>query len=232
MAAPTVASTSTASAGYGTSVGINTPSGAATGDLLIAAVAVGGGGYWVESTGWSWVNSRLHYNADIEILWRYHDGSSSSYTFSGWSYKTAAGGIARITGADPVRPIGGTGVVTPAPDFSAPYEIVYPSLYAPLANSLLLTFAAQQFGAGQSAPTFTAPSGMTEQWDFGSNDATYPNIAQTMDSLTVAAGATGTKTGQTSGSIFPGYSGDTVGINLLIHGPRTTAKKFLGVRLR
>lgn len=70
--------------------------------------------------------------------------------------------------------------------------LVAPSVVTTVADCLLLCIAGS--GALASVETFTAPSGMTEKYDFGVNPRTGGN-SQTCASKTVAStGATGTQT--------------------------------------
>lgn len=185
------------------SVTITTPTDAVTNDLLVAYVLTATA-KTVTSSGWTSVRAGTGDTSacELEVFYRYHDGSSPNYEFAwtGGGNTACMGGMVRVTGAATSSPIDVSAVKT---DNSFSASQVAPSVTTTVADTLLLCV----FGQIVGAYTYTTPSGMTEVADAtgGSSDSC------SLHKLDVAAtGATGTKTATVSSSTW------CVGISLAI----------------
>lgn len=175
----TNSSTSTAS------FSIDTPTNAASGDLLIMVIATGATKTQAAS-GWTSV-ATVHNsgsNFEIECWRRLHDGSSSSYTTTWTGNTSAVGTIARVTGADTSSPI----------DVSATYDSATTSSTAHTAPSVTTTVADTLLinaYTTNAARTWTPASSQTEVSDVNPGSSLGAEVTK----LDVAAtGATGDKT--------------------------------------
>ena len=188
----------TASTGGATSLAITTPTNAVTNDLLIAYIDTTTV-QSVTSSGWTSIVAGTEgtLSNEAELFYRYHDGSSSSYTFSWSGSVSAQGGIVRVTGAATSSPVDVSASKT---NNSFGTSQVAPSVTTTVADTLLLCLFANSSGY-----TYTTPSGMTEVTD--ANGGSLHKLA------VAATGATGTKTATMSSS------GWAIGLSVAIKPP-------------
>lgn len=176
--------------GSATTIGINAPTSAATGDRLVMAIYTSST-QTITATGWTSIGSIANATLgfELEVFHRTHDGSTT-YDPSWGSNASAAGTIMLVTGADS----------TPI-DVSATYQSnltsatahTAPTVTTTVADTLLLNFYATALNY-----TYTPASSQTEVAD---NQAS--NGALCVTKLDVAAtGATGTKTATCSSSYY------------------------------
>ena len=175
-----------------TSLSITAPSSAASGDLLVMAVATDAA-RTLTATGWTSIGSVTQslFGQEIEMFWRTHDGSGS-YSVSWTTNINAVGTIALVTGADTSAPI----------DVSATYNSAFTSATAQTAPSVTTTVADTlllNFYSAIGNLTWTPASSQTEVSDVVVGSA----FAAELTKLAVAStGATGTKTSTCSSSAY------------------------------
>jgi len=182
LTAPSYASDTSAVASTATAtLGISRPSGTASGNLLVAGITVGGGsGTTVTApSGWTLVRPRTD-GTNVSLLTYYKvAGSSEPATYS-WNLSPsvrASGGIIRYTGVNTASPINTSNSLTGS-DTTSPYRVTTPSVTTTTNQTALVGF----YGIGAAA-TYTASSGLTEQFDANNTNAAGPSTE----------GATGTQ---------------------------------------
>jgi hypothetical protein len=185
---PSIVSTSfNAGSGAATgSISITKPTGVSVGNLLVAVLYADSYAVSFSSTGWT---SQQQPNdgsgAACAILTRTADGTeASSISFTCSTGQAQAGGIINLSNAR----FAGAGVGATAGSLQS---VVSPSLTTPTANCLLFDVVSS-VTSGQS---WTAPSGMTQQWAGSS----APSGAVYSQSI-ATAGSTGTRTAANTSS--------------------------------
>jgi signal peptidase I len=183
--------TATSTSVSGTTVTVPRPAGAASGELLVAQVAVRTTtftGTIAAPSGWTTVRVDNDANNVMQgVFHKWMTGSepaSYGFTLTAGSITggQASGAITAYDGVDTTTPIdahaGSTGAIG--------LTITAPSLSATVAGDRLLTLVGQR-GNGTSTPA----SGMIERYDFSSGSQ---NRIQMADQSLTATGATGTRT--------------------------------------
>jgi len=173
----------TTATNYGSSITIDKPAGMQDGDLLVAHVSVSYSGATVTPPdGWVKEVEGGEEGQSISLFYKKITnaaGEPADYTFT-------PGGTRRICGA--IFCLRGQNIADPweadatAGDDSQHPEA--PSVNAPLDNSMLLCF-----GANEDVCSYTPPDGMAELYDLNN-----VNVSCTMAYKTVNSGATGAQT--------------------------------------
>lgn len=185
-------------AGGATSLTINTPSGAAVGDVLIASIdmRIAATGSFTISTpsGWQPIGTDMTTSVTKNFA-LYHVISSappSSYTFQlldgGAAYSTkASGGMIAYSGVDASNPINATTVGS----YASNATMNAPSITTTVPNAMIVAL----YGAA-TGTTATQGSSMIERFDDAStsNGAASRTTSAGQDVLQASAGATGQKT--------------------------------------
>ncbi|MDQ1500885.1 MAG: hypothetical protein QOI86_4225 [Actinomycetota bacterium] len=186
---------------------LNTPAGAAAGDVLVAGVATRGGSdvTVVPPAGWILIRTDNNSNS-LQLSSYWHVAGSSEPATYTWNLtasadgtptsKAAAGTISAYSGVDSVTPLDATGGQV---DPNSTLSIVAPSITTTAANDRvvgLFTIA--------NASNIDPPSGssaMTEIAEANSNVSGQAHVdIETADTTQATAGAAGTKTATGSGT--------------------------------
>jgi hypothetical protein len=191
---PTVRSVSSNVANRGTTLPLSRPAGTTSGDVLLAVIAhqVGQFRNMTPPAGWTAVpNTDWAEGNNVRIhAWYKVAGSSepASYTFTltGGSGQDISGGMLAISGASSTSPIH---VAGGAANPNASRSVTAPSITTTLPDALLL-----YGGACNNAYTFTAPPGMTEQWDRATSSANSRVSTEVATQAFPTPGATGDRT--------------------------------------
>lgn len=103
--AVSVASSSTAYSGSGTSLVITKPTGLAVGDLMLAQIRHDNGDGITNASGWTTLSSTFNPFNNVRLCYKYADSgdvAASNFTWTLGSSTVSAGGIIRVTGASPL----------------------------------------------------------------------------------------------------------------------------------
>jgi hypothetical protein len=168
-------------AASGTSVTVDTPTGAIAGDLLLAYCQATGAAAYSTPSGWTEVVS----NTGGHVVYaRFHDGSSSDYTF------TTSGSVAQAVLILAYRGLSfGIGsTVSGATANPTP-----PTITVPANDSINITFA----GSGTAAVTYSMPSGWTQRAVRNTNRSI---VAFERDATVSSGSLAGVQVTRTSGS--------------------------------
>jgi len=165
-------------------------------DLLIAHIAIRGNRTISTPTGWALIDQvYVSQNGRITQGIYYKIGAASdSATSVSWTFNSSddnAGIIRAYRGIDTTSPIGNFSRNT-----ANSATLIAPSINTTTANEWILTF----YGSadGRSDP-FSTPLGMTERYDFDNGASNNNGLALAGDDeLVAAAGATGTRTTNSS----------------------------------
>jgi RHS repeat-associated protein len=172
---------------------IDTPSGTAADDVLLAGVNVRSDATISAPAGWTQVRSDVSGTALRQTIFVRTAGASEpadyTFTFSG-PVVAATGGIIAFDGMDMVTPVDASGGQANA----ASSSVTAPSISTTVADTTLVGFYATADDA-----TFTAPSGMTERFDVLAEGTSDTSSASATVSV-VGTGATGTKVATASKS--------------------------------
>ncbi len=192
---PQVRSSASATAGAGVAdLAIARPSGSQPGDVLLAVAAHQGGSTrnMTPPSGWTAIQGAdVYEGGNARIHAWYHVASSSepaSYTFTttGGTPWSSAGGIMAISGADPLAPIAAAGGASTGSTNTI--NLTAPSITTTMPDTLLV------YGGAVNQPAlFTPPQLMTERWDL-STAATYNVATEAAVRGFATAGATGPAT--------------------------------------
>lgn len=195
MAAPSVAGapvTALDATGTATALVFTKDPATAVGDLLVVQCAGrSGAAIFTPPAGWTRINDTTVSSIGISTFYRVADGTEgSTITFTSAVVARMAGGMVRVTGADPLTPVD----VKSTNTGTAATSLVATGVTPASADTLLLAFYALSTGNG----TLTVPAGMTQLWSFpASASGTSPFAAGAW--LTLASEApTGTKTAAAS----------------------------------
>ncbi|NIZ92024.1 PKD domain-containing protein [Kineosporiaceae bacterium B12] len=169
-----------------TSVSVDVPSGAVTGDLLVAAVSVRGAPTLSPPAGWSLV--RLDSNGTTSRTAVYqHRLSAGDAPLLTWrlsSAQAATLGVVAYSGVSSASPVDvDAGLVTSA----AGRSIAAPSVTTTTAGDVVVGVFSSAVAA-----TWTPPAGTTERVDVATSTTTYKVSQSIVDLLRPVAGATGT----------------------------------------
>jgi len=204
LTAPAYASdTSQVTSTAATTLGIGRPSGTATGDLLVAGITFAGGtGTLIPPanvpTGWTLIK-RADNTTNVGMATYYKVAGSSEPATYTWTFSTsvrASGGIVRYTGANTSDPIDTFNLAT-GNDTTSPFRVTTPSVTTSTNQEALVGF----YGIGAKA-TWTASSGLTEQFDAQNMNAAGPSsegstgTQATAGTTSAANNATATAGGQ------------------------------------
>ncbi|MGH9021599.1 MAG: hypothetical protein ACRDV9_00605, partial [Acidimicrobiia bacterium] len=189
-----VGSTSDESLLSRSSITLERPSGARSGHLLLASVAVSGDMEFVAPSGWTLVRQdRVDVDLRQAIYVKVAGGSEpGAYTWklATGSVRRLAGGLTAYLGVDPASPVEAhsAGIGNSA-------EVTAPSISATSDDTLLVHLAAV---GGQG--TITPPSGMTERFEASSPRLTSPRgvVVASADARAGQAGPTGARTAMAS----------------------------------
>jgi len=185
-------STATTSA-TSTSLTLSTPAGTATGDLLLASVAVAGSppeASVVAPAGWTKVLGFVHSGGATTATY-YRWVTAGTPGTSSWTFPSAqaVGGVLAWSGVHPKHPVQATSV---APSEGGDKLIDAPSVTTTSTNVRLVGFFTQI-----NASTWTPPAGMTEVYDITTTTGGGPSAdlsQQSASEARTAAGATGMRT--------------------------------------
>jgi large repetitive protein len=172
-----------------TTLALARPTGAQSGDVLLASVDVRGAPTIVPPAGWTLVRTTVAGDVmTTATFWHlFGPNEPASYTWTFSTASAAAGVLAAYSGVD-----GSTPIVTsdgqPNPSGTA---ISTPTVAAP-AGAMIVGF----FGTATNA-TFTAPTGMTERGDVAVTSGTVKVAAEATDAIVTAA-TTGSRTATAS----------------------------------
>jgi hypothetical protein len=185
--------------GGSTTLVLNTPTGVAINDLLIAQVTFRSSGASTTLTlpacgCWTLIGSRQDVGSNMSQALYYHVATGAepaNYTWTIGTSNRATGGIIGYAGVDhSSSPID---VNSAAIDSSgASSSPAAPSVTTAGNNEMLVAF----FGI-RSGDTFTPPAGMTEEWDVSAGGSSPASEAA--DVLQASAGASGAKTATATG---------------------------------
>jgi hypothetical protein len=169
---------------------INKPTGTASGDVMIASIAVRPSSATITASGWTLIrrinNSNSNDNS-LAVYYKVAGGSEpSTYSFTFSTSNGSAGGISSFTNVDNTTPVDVEAGQNTANGLSLPA----PSVTTHFASDLIVTSH-----AFSSSSKFTAPSGMTEAFDVASDNTSSggESIEGNYKSQT-SIGATGTLT--------------------------------------
>jgi hypothetical protein len=218
MSTPALAAIATASdaSNTATTITVTKPTGTASGDLLVAVVALRlTGASITPPAGWTLIASGGASSITLATYWKIAGGSEpSNYTFTTTAGRQAAG-IARITGANMTTPVD----VHSSASGTAGTSLVAASVTPSSAATLLL----ECFGHGTGSATVTNPGGATSDWSFVCTGAptAAPVNALAHETLTSAT-ATGTRAATASAS------GNWAAQLLVIQPPGVISSGFTG----
>jgi len=192
-------------AGTQSSLTINLPAGTASGDVLVAAIAVKPSSVTITPpAGWTSINRVGQSAGDSnsqEIF--YHVASASEPASYSWTFSappvSAAGGIVSYRGADTTAPVDVySGNVTPSGTSHTATGVTTTA-----ANDMIIS--SHSFS---SSETWTPPAGMTEEVDIASLTPSRAGgiSIEINDVLQASAGATGDKTATASGNADTGVA--------------------------
>jgi Domain of unknown function (DUF1929)/Bacterial Ig domain/Kelch motif len=186
---------SAAANGTGTSLVVPKPTGTATGDVLLASVAVRGVPAIAAPAGWSLVRTDPRGTILKQAVYVKVAGATEPASYM-WTFsvsKPAAGGISAFAGVDTASPVNASGGQA---NLSAA-AVTAPSVTTTAANTMLVALYGYAPLAG-----LTPPAGMTERWEIGSAPGTTnPVVSEAATALQAAAGATGTRTATASKAV-------------------------------
>ncbi|MEY2569013.1 MAG: hypothetical protein QOE35_3542 [Actinomycetota bacterium] len=186
-------SASSATNGAGaSSLALQTPTGVAAGDVMIAQVAAGGGSNTTITApaGWTAVDTKNNGTKVNEMVaWKVATASepaTSAWTLTGTP--EASGGVVAYSGVDGTAPVD---VFSDTKSASSGTSHIASTVVTPRSNDQLLSFFALKTGT-----SLTPPTGMTERWDAASTGGTVANqiTALATDQAVAAPGDTGTRT--------------------------------------
>lgn len=184
MAAPAFASYTVT---VDNSLTLTTPTGAASGDLLIAIFTSDSNSDFDAGTNGFIAGGRLYSAIDCTVEWFYlplNSAPASSYTFTRTGSGACRGWLIRVTGADLASPIDVSGFQE---DTTSDTAHNLPTLTTTVADTLLIAATIVSSGAAYTSGEFTPPSGYTEISETG----TVWNHTSTAWKTQAAAGATG-----------------------------------------
>jgi hypothetical protein len=192
VASGSIVSHGSSSAGNGatTTLAIDAPAGAKTGDLLVAAITVRGGTSptLTAPAGWTLVRSDAVSTTVAQYVYRHlaesSDGGTWTWTFS--KAEGAAGTVSAFAGVDPIDPIAGS---TGSPNAVSSASIATGPATSSRDGSMLVGL----FGMARST-TIAPPSGMTEGAEAASIAGSYFATSQVSMTVLSAAGSSGTRT--------------------------------------
>jgi len=166
---------------------MNKPTGTSAGDVLVACLALNGGGVAASGAPLGWVTiATVPGSTNPRVFGYYHvAGASEPATYS-WTLSSSvknAGGIARYSGVDPIQPLdGGPSTGAAASGTSA----VLPGVTTSAPNAMLVGCVG--INSSSTGALITSPSGMAQAWDIGGKRQ------ELADGIVGPAGATGTRT--------------------------------------
>lgn len=159
MAAPAFASYTVT---VDNSLTLNTPTGAASGDLLLVIFQSDGNSDFDAGSNGFIAGGRLYSGIDCTTEWFYlplNSAPASSYTFTRTGGGACRGWMIRITGANLSSPIDVSGFQEDTASNTA-HDL--PALTTTVADTLLIAASLVSSGAGYTSGEFTPPSGYTE----------------------------------------------------------------------
>jgi hypothetical protein len=170
-----------------TSFTLNAPAGVAANDVMVAQITVRGGtGETITApSGWNLIR-RDDQSTNLAQALYYKVATSSepsSYTWTFGTSHSASGGILDYTGVSTSIPIDTSGGQVG----SSGTAVTAPSVTTTVANDMLADFSGIQ-----ALTTFTAPSGMTKEYDSFNNSGSTDSSAN--DALQATAGSSGSFT--------------------------------------
>jgi hypothetical protein len=167
-------------------VSIARPAGTAPGDLLVACLALNGGGVANSGVpaGWTLIAS-VPGAKNPKVSGYYHvAGASEPVTYT-WTLSSAVangGGIARYSGVDPAQPLDGAATTAAA---SSGTSAVLPGVTTTAPNAMLVGCVG--INSSSVGAIITSPPGMTQAWDVGGKRH------EVADGIVASAGPTGTR---------------------------------------
>lgn len=144
------------------SLTLTTPTGAASGDLLIAVFESDGNSDWSAGSNGFIAGGRLYSTIDCTIEWFYlplNSAPAASYTWTRTGTGACRGWMIRVTGAASSGPIDVSGFQEDSVS-NTTHDL--PTLTTTVADTLLLAFSLVSSGAAYTSGEFTPPSGYTE----------------------------------------------------------------------
>jgi len=181
-----------------TEVNLSTPSSTASGDLLLANIAVRGGSEAVITEipyGWTQIR-RTDNDVHISVISYYKLATSSNQETYTWKFQdqtTGEGAISRYVGVNTANPIaastGNTGFGESA---------TTSSLTTAVASTTIVNLFATDVGKAAQAPYFSTPSGTSERYDL--NNAPFGPSTASSDAVQVASGLSSVATTTINGN--------------------------------
>jgi hypothetical protein len=168
------------------SLTISKPAGAASGDLMVAAVNVRGTPTITAPSGWTLVRLDVNSSTMRQAIYTKIAATSepSSYTWSFSAKGSTTGIIAAYQGVDPTTPVdAASGQAT-----AASTSITAPAVTTTVPGTLLVGF----FGTAAN-PATTPPFGMIEQAELVQNAGKNKSSLETADAFLPATGSSGTR---------------------------------------
>jgi chitodextrinase len=171
------------------SLSLARPTGAVSGDVLLASIDVGGSPTVVSPSGWTLIRSDAAPGAFAKATYWHLVGASdpASYTWTFSSAQISVGLVLAYRGVDSANPIDASSGQANASSTS----VAAPSVQVAASGSMLVDFAGLAANASVSPPT-----GMAERVEAAGGRST--KIIGEASDAPVSAGATGTKTAAAS----------------------------------
>ena len=174
-------------------VAIPKPAGTAQGDLLMACLALNGGGIPLAGVpaGWTLV-AAVPGVTNPKVFGYYRVAGASEPAIYTWTLSSAVAngaGIARYSGVDPAQPLDGAPTTAAA---GSGTSAVLPGVTTTAPNAMLVGCVG--INSSSASTGITSPPGMTQAWDIGGKRH------ELADGIVAAAGPTGTRTWTLSAS--------------------------------
>jgi hypothetical protein len=185
-----------------TSLTVSKPSGVASGDFMLASVAVHGGSSAVVTTvpsGWTLIGSTTN-DANLLLLsyWKIAGGSEpGSYEWVISGSLTAEGGITRYTGVDTSNPIDAF-AENSGLSITATTSVITTTVAS---GTVVALFAVDEGKSSVAGSYFSTPTGMTERYDVSNTAvaALGPSIALD-DAFQISSGTVASKSSSIGGN--------------------------------
>ena len=177
----------------GTSITLNKPSGTASGDVLVAAIEIGGTTTVTAPSGWTLVRSTTSGSALTQATYVHAAGTSEPASYQ-WRFSTsrlASGAVAAYVGVNTTTPVD----VSSGGSSSGSTSIVAPSVTTTTAGDMLIG----AFGGATNA-SVTLPTGLLEENEQLAGTGSSRVVVEISDQQLSAAGTTGTRTATLSKS--------------------------------
>jgi hypothetical protein len=163
------------------------PTGTAVGDVLVACVALNGGGVAANGApaGWSTI-ATVTGSTNPRVYGYYRVAGSAepaTYTWTLTSSVKNAGGIARYSGVDPAQPLDGAPTMAAA---ASGTSATLPGVTTSAPNAMLVGCVG--INSTSTGALISSPAGMTQAWDIGGKRH------ELADGIVGPAGATGPRT--------------------------------------